>query len=104
MLSETMGNAAKLLNELPDVNATPWQELAVEGRVIWNEVARAIDAADLAAFEVTHLNPNVCFELGYAIGRNKPIWPLRDNSDTTGRSMWDQLESSSDCGIRAVHQ
>ena len=72
MLRETMSNAADALNKLGDVTVHPWEDLMVSGRVLWDAVAEAIDAADLAAFEITHLNPNVCFELGFAIGRNKP--------------------------------
>lgn len=91
LLRETMANAASALNDLGDVHVTSWEDLIVSGRVLWDAIAAAIDIADVAAFEITHLNPNVCFELGYAIGRNKPIWPLRDTSDVTARPDFEQL-------------
>ena len=86
MLGETVRNAAAALNELPDVDVRTWEDLKVDGRVLWDAIAKAIDNADLAAFDVTHPNANVYFELGYALAKNKPIWPVRDSTDASARS------------------
>jgi hypothetical protein len=38
MLRETMANAARMLNALPDVEARTWEDLLVSGRVLWDAI------------------------------------------------------------------
>jgi hypothetical protein len=56
----------------------PWENLNVGGRIVIREVLTAIDRSAAVIAEVTHLNENVLFELGYAIGKRKRVFPLRD--------------------------
>lgn len=60
-------------------------------KTIINEICLAIDSAQIFCADLTTLNPNVMFELGYAIGRNKRIWLIFDTSFTQQRADFDQL-------------
>ncbi|HEX6488999.1 MAG TPA: hypothetical protein VF137_09060 [Candidatus Dormibacteraeota bacterium] len=79
----------KLLREAGLAEPLPWEELQTAGRYLIDPILSAIAGADVAAFEVTSLNLNVLFELGYAIGSNRRLWLLRD--PTYGQRDWDAI-------------
>ena len=54
-----------------DVAFLPWPVLNVTGKRMITEITAAIDQSAVVAFDVTHQNDNVAFELGYAIGKFK---------------------------------
>lgn len=58
-----------------------WEELDIPGRLIIDRITSAIDRAAVSVFDVTTLNENVMFEVGYAIGADRKIWLVRDPSD-----------------------
>jgi hypothetical protein len=91
LLRETIARAAKRLGETAGIKPKIWESLGVGGRLVISEITKAIKAADLAVFEVTALNQNVMFELGYAIGAEKRIWLLYDPSDHLADRRWKQL-------------
>jgi len=74
------------------ISALSWEELAVAGRVIIQRVLDAIDASAVCAFEVSTLNANVMFELGYAVARSKRIWILLDQTDASVKARWKQFQ------------
>ena len=98
LLRETISNAAHLIESLADVEVTRWEDLRVGGRIIIQAVLEAIDDAHLACFEVTDLNENVLFELGYALGTGTPIWLVRDTSDEKGNRKWEQVRTLTTVG------
>jgi hypothetical protein len=57
-----------------------WRDLSVNGRVIISAICDEIRKRDLFIADVTGLNPNVLFELGYAIALRKRVWLLLDPS------------------------
>lgn len=71
--------------------AVPWELLAVGGKLVIAEVLNAIAAADVSVFEVSDLNQNFMFELGYAIGAERRIFLLRDPTDEAGERRWKQV-------------
>ena len=54
--------------------------MSTGGRKIVANILRNIDGTDVFACDLTYLNSNVSFELGYAIGRFKRIWISLDTS------------------------
>ncbi|MGE3834069.1 MAG: hypothetical protein AB7H43_04710 [Acidimicrobiia bacterium] len=86
-----MREAARKIAGLGMAATQTWEELAVAGQLIISQVLEAIDDADVFAGEVTSLNPNVMFELGYAIGTGKRIWPMYDEADATAEQQWRRL-------------
>ena len=58
-----------------------WTDLPVEGKVISCTICEAIRNARCVAADITDLNFNVLFELGFAIGAGRAIWPLVESSE-----------------------
>jgi hypothetical protein len=52
-------------------------------------ILKAIATSNVATFDVTSINFNVLFELGYAIGTNRRLWLLRDPS--VSKEDWDAI-------------
>jgi CheY-like chemotaxis protein len=46
------------------------------GGVLWSRIAQMIANSSLSLYEITTMNGNVCFELGYAMGTKKPFFAL----------------------------
>jgi hypothetical protein len=89
--SETMREAARKIAATGVVATSTWEDLRVTGSLVIDTVLGAIDEATVFVCEVTSLNPNVMFELGYAIGTGKRIWPLYDEADSTAAPQWQRL-------------
>jgi hypothetical protein len=58
------------------VDIAGWKDLAIGGRVVISTICDKIKESDIFVADVTGLNPNVLFELGYAIAHRKRIWLL----------------------------
>ena len=58
-----------------------WTDLPIEGKVIFCTICEAIRNARCVAADITDLNFNVLFELGFAIGAGRAIWPLVESSE-----------------------
>lgn len=101
MLRETITNAAKAIGELGIVRTITWEQLHVSGKIIIDQITNAIDNAQVSAFELTHLNQNVMFELGYAIGSDRAVWLLRDPSDGPANRKWDAVRVLTTVGYTA---
>lgn len=73
------------------VRLETWEELDVCGHFIRSTILGKIDASALLVADVTFPNFNVAFEIGYAIGRQKPIVLIRhaalDRPDETMREI-----------------
>lgn len=50
-----------------------WEELDIPGRFISTEILSRIDTSDALVADITRLNFNVVYEVGYAIGRGKRV-------------------------------
>jgi hypothetical protein len=50
-----------------------WEDLRVSGNIIGEKIFEQIRNCDIFACDLTYLNHNVLFELGYAIARNKTL-------------------------------
>lgn len=90
-ISETIRTAVSNLNKSDLVHIKVWEDCRVGGKVIVDEICREIVQADLFCADLTHLNANVMFELGYAIAKNKRVWLLLDTSIVEAHKRFDQL-------------
>lgn len=79
-LVETIEESIKLIANSKTVEISSWKTTAIGGRFIITAICEAIDQADLFICDLTYLNHNVLFELGYAIAKDKRVWLLY-NSD-----------------------
>src|SRR6266496_1340748 len=88
---ETVSEGARKVAATGIIGVETWEELRVAGQLIIDRVLQAIDECTVACFDVTTLNHNVLFELGYAIGSEKLVWPLFDRSDAEATYRWQRL-------------
>lgn len=58
-----------------DILLVPWQKMRIFGFKIDNLIRDKIREADILVADVTYPNPNVFYEIGYAIAVGKPIVP-----------------------------
>lgn len=56
-----------------------WEELDIPGRFISEQVLHQIDKSDFLVADITVLNFNVTYEIGYAIGRGKRLVLVRNS-------------------------
>lgn len=63
-----------------NVTIKSWRELDIVGHFISSEVLLGIDAADFFIADISTLNFNVTYEIGYAIGKGKRILLTKDKS------------------------
>ena len=68
-VSRVIDEAVRLAQQVKGSGfCTTWRELDVPGRFLGERVTTAIDGHDVVAADVTSLNFNVTYELGFAIG------------------------------------
>lgn len=65
-------------NSSHPVKITSWKELSIGGNFLISKILRSIEENEIFCCDITNLNENVLFELGFAIGRKKPIWIIQD--------------------------
>jgi hypothetical protein len=84
-----------------------WRDINAVGQFVGSEVIESIEKSDCFFADITVLNMNVCFEVGFAIGCKKPCGLIREQAISSGeeeaRSLgifdtlgWRQYASSSD--------
>jgi hypothetical protein len=57
-----------------------WKSMSVAGKFVISEILKEIEISDFLCADLTGLNENVLFEIGFAIGKGKPIWLIQDTS------------------------
>ena len=74
------GALATLQNPSHQRHFKSWKETAIAGHFIGTEVLDDIAAASWLVADISVLNFNVTYEVGYAIGRKKPLTLLRNRA------------------------
>jgi hypothetical protein len=100
LLAETLRHAIAALNMTRRVFLKSWEELNIGGRMLVDTICKEIDSANFFVADLTALNHNVLFELGYAIARNKRIWLLLDPTDEQGAKDWRDFSLLQTVGYR----
>src|SRR5882724_7895306 len=90
-IPETIRAAIQAINRMQSAVIRSWEDLRVNGKFIISEICDAIDECDFFCADVTGVNPNVMFELGYAIAIGRRIWLIRDDSYADTRKEFEQL-------------
>lgn len=91
-LKESIQEAVHILNSQGHVKIKTWEDCSIGGNFIIDTICREIDEADLFLADLTGLNANVMFELGYAIARKKRVWLIFDETYKKGKNMFNQLK------------
>jgi len=72
-------------------NWTTWKMLPTPGQIIFCEICKTARNSAAVVCDVTTLNFNVLFELGYAIGLGLPVLPIRDSTYKANQHIFDSL-------------
>ena len=75
----------------PEKKWKSWRDLKPTGQLVFCEICRSMRRADVLIADVTTLNFNVLFEIGFAIGLEIPVIPIRDSSFLTSKRDFDEL-------------
>ena len=68
-----------------------WKNLDIPGQIIFCEICKAIRFAKLVVADVTTLNFNLLFEIGFALGLGVPVLPIRDTSNVRDAKQFEEL-------------
>ena len=72
-VSDSIREAIEEINAGGYLKINPWNAMEIQGTSIPRKVIQSIDECDVFLCDNTNLNDNVLFELGYAIGKKKPV-------------------------------
>lgn len=88
--AEPISTAIIIENAIKNINDTQneaivesWKNINPTGQFIVDVVCDRIDECDVFVCDLTHINRNVLFELGYAIAAKKRIWISYDEKSHT---------------------
>lgn len=79
-IGETIESAIKISKENHNCNIQSWAALDIPGHFIAGEVLSGIDEADYLVADISALNFNVTYEVGYAIGCGKRVLICKNKS------------------------
>ena len=68
-----------------------WQDFDIAGQMVFCEICRRMRGASTVYADVTALNFNLLFEIGFAIGLDLPVRPIRDASFVRDRRAFEAL-------------
>ena len=77
---ESIEEAIEIINSYGTVLLKSWTSYNVNGKLVIDEVTKAIDEVDYFCADLTGFSDNVLFELGYAIATDKTIFLILDHS------------------------
>lgn len=72
-VKEDIEDAVKQINENDVISIRTWEMMSIQGNFIIDEILKEIDSCDVFLCELSNLNNNVLFELGYAIAHKKKM-------------------------------
>jgi len=84
-----------------DIEVKGWEENSVTGSFVIKKVCKAIDEADVFLCDLTYINENVLFELGYAIASDRRIWISVDKSIRDEKQFTQELDFLTTIGYRS---
>jgi len=96
-IAVTIREATNLINNLPDFEFRTWEESDVAGRHLTAPIFSGMKDSSLLIADITHLNFNVTYEIGYAIGIGKRAFLItnrqytRDKDTITKIGIFDTL-------------
>ena len=79
-LAEILEKAIEEIYKGQKVVINGWKSTSTTGKFIITAICTDIELRNIFICDLTNLNHNVLFELGYAIARKKRVWILIDPS------------------------
>jgi hypothetical protein len=89
--AESIEEAIQRIKDGKAVDILGWKDLRITGRLIISAICDAIGSKDLFIADLTGLNSNVLFELGYALVNRKRLWLLLNTSIEKAKTEFDRF-------------
>lgn len=91
-IAATIETAVKLLNErAPDRLWRTWREFDTTGQIIFCGICKSMRFSQCVIADITTLNFNLLFEIGFALGLELPVIPIRDTTILTSKDDFKEL-------------
>lgn len=92
IISKTIEEGIRLIqSNAPDMRLMSWRAMGAIGNLVFCQVCKTLRFSSVAVTDVTTLNFNLMFEIGYAFGLGLPVVPIRDVSYAVDRKQFDEL-------------
>jgi nucleoside 2-deoxyribosyltransferase len=92
IISATIEEAARQLRVAAGTKRwLTWKDLGVTGQIIFCQICKALRYTNFVVADVTTLNFNLLFEIGFAIGLGIPVLPIRDTSFIKDSKVFSEL-------------
>ena len=92
VIASAIEEGAQLLRSRePSWTVRTWRDLPVSGQLIFCQICKAQRFTRVAVVDVTTMNFNLMFEIGYALGLGIPVIPIRDTSFTLDSQEFESL-------------
>ncbi len=92
IISATIEEAARQLRVAAGAKRWfTWKDLGVTGQIIFCQICKALRHTNFVVADVTTLNFNLLFEIGFAIGLGIPVLPIRDTSFIKDSKVFSEL-------------
>src|SRR6476661_3375488 len=99
-VGESIEEAIELINGSGIASLKSWKSYTVNGKLIIDEVTKAIDEAEYFCADLTGFSDNVIFEVGYAIAKNKAIFLILDSSHIESIKRYKEFSSLTTTGYQ----
>jgi hypothetical protein len=92
VIASTIEEGAELLRQRePTLAVRTWRDMPVNGQMIFCQICKAQRFTKVAVIDVTTMNFNLMFEIGYALGLGIPVIPIRDITFTLDSQEFESL-------------
>jgi len=92
VIASTIEEGARLLSHRDlTLQVKTWLNMSIHGQLIFCQVCKAQRFTKVAVVDVTTMNFNLMFELGYALGLGIPVIPIRDTTCTLDSKEFESL-------------
>lgn len=90
-IGATIESAAAALRERTGEAWATWRDMDIPGRTIFCEICKSIRGSTAVYADVTTLNFNLLFEIGFSIGLGRPVCPIRDSTYSVDKKIFDAV-------------
>jgi hypothetical protein len=101
--ADSIEQAITELDRAGVVDIIGWKNLKVTGRVVIGAICDEIKKRQIFIGDVTGLNPNVLFELGYAMAHRKRVWLLLNPRIARSKVEFDRFQLLTSVGYAAYN-
>jgi hypothetical protein len=92
VIASAIEDAARILQDRErSWSIKTWRDMPVNGQLIFCQICKAQRFTKVAVVDVTTMNFNLMFEIGYALGLGIPVVPIRDTTCTLDAQEFESL-------------